>query len=189
MHARRVGARYLFDIPKRKRQQQPGTPSGIANTMRLVLDTNVWLDWLIFADAAVVPIQTAVKQSAASIFISPACSAELHRVLGYTLSGRTLTAPEQVAALTLYQAITHVVDNSCKPHTIAALPQCADPNDQMFLELARDCRADALITKDRDLLVLARLKVRPLPFRIIAPQAFSLDASRTCPRMSHAEAE
>ncbi|MCW5605943.1 MAG: putative toxin-antitoxin system toxin component, PIN family, partial [Burkholderiales bacterium] len=52
------------------------------------------------------------------------------------------------------------------------LPVCKDPDDQKFLELARDCRADFLITKDRDLLVFARRKFQPLPFRIVTPLQF-----------------
>jgi predicted nucleic acid-binding protein len=49
------------------------------------------------------------------------------------------------------------------------LPLCRDPDDQKFLELARDCKASALVTKDRALLELARRKRRPLPFRIVRP--------------------
>ena len=147
--------------------------------MRLVLDTNVWLDWLVFADAAVAPIQAAVESGAASIYISLECLTELSRVLGYTLSGHTLTTHEQAAALAQCRAITHAVDDCRQPHTIAVLPKCADPDDQMFLELARDCRADALITKDRDLLALATRKVRQLPFRILTPREFVRDICRS----------
>lgn len=50
---------------------------------------------------------------------------------------------------------------------------CKDPDDQKFLELARDCRAGWLVTKDRGLLVFARRKYQPLPFRIVTPQQFS----------------
>jgi predicted nucleic acid-binding protein len=52
------------------------------------------------------------------------------------------------------------------------LPVCRDPNDQKFLELARDCRADYLVTKDRALLELARRKIRRVPFCIVTPQQF-----------------
>ena len=36
---------------------------------RLVLDTNVWLDWLVFADAGVRSIQDVVARGAAHKFI------------------------------------------------------------------------------------------------------------------------
>ena len=49
------------------------------------------------------------------------------------------------------------------------LPKCSDPDDQKFLELARDCGADYLVTKDKALLALARRKTRPAPCRIVTP--------------------
>jgi uncharacterized protein len=141
--------------------------------MRLVLDTNIWLDWLVFADASVAPIKAAVASGAAIIFIAPACEVELTRVLGYELSGRTLDAQAQATALAHCCAIAQTSNTFATPHIIEALPRCEDPDDQMFLELARDCRADMLITKDRDLLTLATRKVKPLPFRILTPREFA----------------
>jgi len=49
-----------------------------------------------------------------------------------------------------------------------ALPTCRDPDDQKFLEAALAARADVLVTKDRELLRLARQRSR-LPFRILTP--------------------
>jgi putative PIN family toxin of toxin-antitoxin system len=141
--------------------------------VRLVLDTNVWLDWLVFGDAGIAPIQAAVARGDAWVFISAACEAEIIRVLGYPLSGRALNTEAQAAALAQCRAIARALDNSITPHAIATLPRCKDPDDQVFLELARDCRADTLITKDRGLLALATRKVRPLPFRILTPRAFA----------------
>ena len=154
-------------------------PAHAAVPARLVLDTNVWLDWLVFADAGVVPIQDAIARGAATVFISSACEAELTRVLGYPLSGRALNAEAQAAALAQCRALARSTQDWSEPHAIAALPRCDDRDDQMFLELARDCRADALITKDRDLLALATRKMQPLPFRIITPREFARDALNT----------
>jgi putative PIN family toxin of toxin-antitoxin system len=144
--------------------------------MRLVLDTNVWLDWLVFADAGVTPVKHAVARGVARVFMSSRCEAELARVLGYALSGRSLDARAQAAALSHCRSLTHHNDDAAMAHAIAALPRCADPDDQMFLELARDCGADFLLTKDRDLLALAVRKVTPLPFRIVTPRAWARDA-------------
>jgi len=146
---------------------------------RLVLDTNVWLDWLVFMDAGVTPIKEAVARGNARIFISTTCVEELRRVLGYPLSRFTLDTQAQTAALAQCRAIVCDAHDCTEPHLISALPRCEDPDDQMFLELARDCHADALITKDRDLLSLATGKATPLPFRIITPREFAKDTCYT----------
>jgi len=52
---------------------------------------------------------------------------------------------------------------------VAPLPACRDPDDQKFLELARACAADFLVTKDRALFELGRGNRRPLAFRIVTP--------------------
>ncbi len=148
--------------------------------MRLVLDTNVWLDWLVFDDPGIAPIKHIVASGTATIFVSLACATELKRVLGYVLSGRALDMQAQSAALALCKAMSIAVEECHETHAIETLPRCADPDDQMFLELARDCRADALITKDRDLLALAARKVKPMPFRILTPREFARDTPGVC---------
>lgn len=140
--------------------------------LRLVLDTNVWLDWLVFDDAGAAPIHAAVARGEACVCISPACEAELIRALAYPLSGHALNDAAQAAALARCRAMVQATAGIVPPHAIAALPRCADPGDQMFLELARDCRADLLITRDRALLALATRKT-PLPFDIVTPRAFA----------------
>lgn len=153
------------------------TPRG-SGAQRLVLDTNVWLDWLVFDNASIAPIKTAVARGAATMFMSDACEAELTRVLAYPLARYTLDAAQQAAALAQCRALSRPAANAADAHDIATLPQCADPDDQKFLHLARDCGADALISKDRALLALARRKVQALPFRIITPAQFELGARR-----------
>lgn len=145
---------------------------------RLVLDTNVWLDWLVFDDAGVAPIKTAVAAGHARIFISDLCTAELARVLGYPLSGRALDEAARAAALACCASLADDAALCTRRHVIDALPKCADADDQKFLELARDCGADALITKDHDLLALATRKLRPLPFRILTPSEFARHGAR-----------
>ena len=44
---------------------------------RLVLDTNIWLDWLMFKDASIFHLQNAVSDGRAELFIDAACEAEL----------------------------------------------------------------------------------------------------------------
>ena len=64
------------------------------------------------------------------------------------------------------------------PAALPPLPHCRDADDQKFLELAARCRADVLVTRDRQLLRLARHRLRPPPFAILtaedAVRAFAL---------------
>jgi uncharacterized protein len=142
--------------------------------LRLVLDTNVWLDWLVFDDTGVAPLKAAIAGAQAEIFIDDACAAELAAVLAYPLRKQILAADAQAACLAECWRVAH---NAPTPADIASpdpapLPRCRDADDQKFLELARACRADYLVTRDLLLLELARRKVRRAPFGIVTPAQF-----------------
>jgi predicted nucleic acid-binding protein len=146
--------------------------------LRLVLDTNVWLDWLVFDDPAVAPIKATVAAAAAQVFIDAACEYELERVLAYPFRKAVMDATVQAAHLAECRRITagfRIPDpgfsEGSRPSS--PLPVCRDPDDQKFLELACACRADFLISKDRALLDLARRKRLPAPFRIVTPRQFT----------------
>ena len=148
--------------------------------LRLVLDTNIWLDWLVFDDPGIAPIRAAVEAGGAEIFITAACEQELARVLGYPMRKTPLAPAAQAACLAQCRRLAqvHTPDLALSPEPGKeffkfALPLCKDPDDQKFLELARDCLADVLVTKDRDLLVFARRKYQYLPFRIVTPRQFT----------------
>jgi len=53
------------------------------------------------------------------------------------------------------------------------LPRCRDPDDQKFLELAQACGAQWLLSRDRELLKLARRTRRGHGFDILTPQAWA----------------
>src|SRR5258708_25406931 len=70
----------------------------VPSPRRLVLDTNVWLDWLVFDDPSIAPIKAAVAANSVEILIDAACEAELERALGYDLGRKfTLDADAQGA--------------------------------------------------------------------------------------------
>lgn len=135
--------------------------------LRLVLDTNVWLDWLVFNDAGLAPVQTMVKTGQAEIIIDADCDAELVRVLAYPLQKWTLDADAQAACIERFRSIARRVSTSA-PND---LPLCRDADDQKFLALAAGAQAYCLITKDRALLKLARRR-HGLPFHIVTPADF-----------------
>ena len=137
---------------------------------RLILDTNIWLDWLVFKDSSLAYLKRAFSEGQVEILIDAACEAELERVLGYDLARHTLAADAQAACLAECRRVARRIDTPASEDECKSLPRCADPDDQKFLELALAARADVLITKDHKLLELAR---RTKPFLIRTPRKFA----------------
>ena len=133
---------------------------------RIVLDTNIWLDWLVFRDPGISYLKLAVEERRAEIFIDTACEVELERVLAYDLAKHTLDAEAQTVCLAECRRIAKRIDTAAPEVERKLLPRCADPDDQKFLELALAARADVLVTKDHKLLELAR---RTRAFAILKP--------------------
>jgi putative PIN family toxin of toxin-antitoxin system len=142
--------------------------------MKVVLDTNVWLDWLVFDDPGMAPLKKAFAEGLFEIVIDQACEAELERVLAYPLRKQPIDAQ---ACLSLFRQLATRVENIVteeKPR----LPRCSDPDDQKFLELALAARVDFLVTKDRALLDMQRRIQRKsgsdpdFSFRIVKPSEF-----------------
>jgi uncharacterized protein len=138
----------------------------LLQAMRIVIDTQVWLDWLVFDDPSVAGLRAAVESGRAQVFIDDACLAELERVLAYPLGRRVVDAAACLAACR--RSTTRVEAESGE--RFYDLPQCRDADDQKFLTLAARARADCLVTRDRELL---RLKRRCAPrFQNAPPRAF-----------------
>ena len=133
--------------------------------LALVLDTNVVLDLLHFDDPAVAPIRRALQTGKAACCRNTACRDELARVLSYP----QFKIPEHEARRILdeYDALAQPCHLAADA-TLPPLPQCRDPDDQKFLELARAAKADLLVTKDKALLALAKQAGR-FGFRIATP--------------------
>ena len=138
---------------------------------RLVLDTNVWLDWLVFEDPGIVPIRNAAGTGRVEIYIDAVCEEELARVLARGFAKRpVLDARAQKACIAQCRRVAKRIDTAA-PAPRGMLPACRDPDDQKFLEAALAAGAQFLITKDRELLALAKKRAR-LPFRILTPAEF-----------------
>jgi uncharacterized protein len=137
----------------------------LTRTMRLVVDTQVWLDWLVFDDPSARALRATIDSGRAEILIDAACLAELQRVLAYPLGKRVVDA---AACLAACQKVATRVETGSGIYT---LPLCRDPDDQKFLTLAAGARTDCLVTRDRELL---RLKRRCAPwFQVVPPAAFA----------------
>jgi putative PIN family toxin of toxin-antitoxin system len=137
--------------------------------MRLVIDTQVWLDWLVFDEPSLAGLRAAVAADRAEVLIDSACRAELERVLAYPL-GRNVDID---ASLRRCDEIVKKITTPTPITAGAALPACRDPDDQKFLTLAAAARADCLVTRDRELLRLARRCAAR--FAILPPSAFRVN--------------
>ena len=135
--------------------------------MRLVLDTNIVMDLLHFADRHTHLLQTAIGAGQMQCFTDKDCLAELERVTGYPEFGLDPTARQ--ALLDRYLSFVTRCDASEVESYV--LPRCRDADDQKFLILAARCRADLLITRDKQLLKLAHHRHKPPPCRILTAEA------------------
>lgn len=138
---------------------------------RLVLDTHVWLELLHFTDPRVATLDAALREQRCVAICDAAVRDEWQRVLHYPV----LHLPaERIAQL------SRAFDARCPQHTQVRnacekqLPRCADPDDQMFLELATRADACAVLSRDRELLRLHARAMRVAGFAILLPEQFEL---------------
>lgn len=136
--------------------------------MKLVLDTNVVLELLHWRDPRSEALGIALAAGRARCCTDAACLAELERVLAYPQFA--LDAAAQQALHADYRALATRIDAAWPEEALAALPRCRDRDDQKFMELALRCGADLLVTRDKELLRLARSRRRPAPFAIVVPE-------------------
>jgi putative PIN family toxin of toxin-antitoxin system len=144
--------------------------------MHIILDTNIWLDWLVFDDPRVKPLKSACSDGVVRIAINAGCLEELGRVLAYPEF--KLDAATRNALFTQVRNCTYRVDK----RLLSPLPRCTDPDDQKFLELARDAKADWLITKDKALLILAKKRFAGTEFRIGTPEYWTVECESVIPQ-------
>lgn len=123
--------------------------------MRLVLDTNVVLDLLVFRDRGAALLRAAIEARRVTLHTNAECLAELLRVLDYPEF--RLDAAGQSRAFDWYVQRAQSADAAEPPASAMppSLPRCRDPDDQKFLALAWSAQAAHLVTKDKALLELA----------------------------------
>jgi putative PIN family toxin of toxin-antitoxin system len=132
--------------------------------MRLVLDTNVVLDLVVFDDPGTRMLRAAIEAKRVALLGSTECRTELRRVLAYPRFG--LDDSAQQAALRWFDSFAQINE---APPAHPPLPRCSDPDDQKFLDLAWVAGADVLVTKDKALLVLTRRIARLGRFLVSSP--------------------
>jgi putative PIN family toxin of toxin-antitoxin system len=146
----------------------------MGTAVRVVLDTNVLLSLFVFADSRYAPLRGRLESGAWQALTDPRCLHEFQRVLAYPMF--SLDAAAQAAAYEAYSRFAVTVAAVVDP---VVLPECQDPDDQKFLEVARDGGAQWLVTSDKALLKLARRRKLAHLFGIVTPEkALEIGAAR-----------
>jgi putative PIN family toxin of toxin-antitoxin system len=127
--------------------------------VKLVLDTNVVLDWLVFDDPYMNPLRDGVKDQRVVVLTCQQATEELRRVLSYpSLRLSELRQSEVFEQYVAQSSQTTSVDQLPLDRTSLprGFPRCSDPDDNTFLALALHARADALVSRDNAVLALRR---------------------------------
>jgi putative PIN family toxin of toxin-antitoxin system len=130
----------------------------MTSAQRVVIDTNVVLDCLVFADPAALTLWHEVGEGRWAWCVTPAMLDELRAVLERPLPERWENARKLALTLRFDDAIAawHADASPPAAHGLA----CRDPNDQMFIDLALCCSPSWLVTRDSALLALRRRAVQ-----------------------------
>ncbi|MDP9108623.1 MAG: PIN domain-containing protein [Pseudomonadota bacterium] len=160
---------------------------------RIVLDTNVCLDLFVFCDPRWHRLLHALEDGALDAVTRSDCRTEWQIVLGY--AHLRLDAAARARCADQFDRLIRCIEptdtglesgaggaaafDQLRSAAAVKLPLCRDPDDQKFLELARDSRAATLLTKDKALLKLAGKIRRAGLFAILPPDAWQPAQSET----------
>jgi predicted nucleic acid-binding protein len=121
----------------------------VSDHPRIIVDSNVALDLLVFGDPSCEPLRRALAAGRLRWLASAAMRDELSHVLVRGFGPRWPLEPWQV--LDRWDRLTE----HAQAPLACALP-CTDADDQKFIDLAVACGPSWLLTRDRALLRLAR---------------------------------
>ena len=138
---------------------------------RVVFDCMIFLQAAARRGSPAGACLTLAEQGLLALFVSPAILAEIQDVLSrpqIRTRFRQLTDDVVAEFVARVEGIAVRVDEVGTGITLAR-----DPKDEPYLNLAADCRADYLVSRDRDLLESADTIVETLPnLRIVDPVVF-----------------
>lgn len=150
--------------------------SKMATPPAAVLDTNIALDWLLFAEPSFAPLHRALIAGTLRWLACGRMHAELAHVLEHRLAARRTRPTAELLAR--WRASVQWCDDPA-PASLQ-LPRCRDADDQVFIALAVEQRAHWLITRDRALLALAR-RLQPWSLTVVTPQRWAAEQSAMTP--------
>lgn len=146
--------------------------------MKVVLDTNIVLDWLVFHDPRVALLQAAIAGKHVEVVTHATALDELRRVLTYPQFNLPVSKQQEIVARYGAQArivTLPVADCFALP---PGFPRCRDQDDQHFLALAFHECADGLVSKDNHLLELAK-RVLKFGVTILSPEQLTDRLTKT----------
>ncbi|MBM3369398.1 MAG: putative toxin-antitoxin system toxin component, PIN family [Betaproteobacteria bacterium] len=136
----------------------------------IVLDCNCWLDLLVFRDPCVEALRNLLERGEVIAAICSGMRQELIQVLSRPCIHNRCN-PDAII-----QDYDRLSSMQTTPHSKASSLVCSDPDDQVFLDLALQARASHLISKDRQLLRLAKKSLALCQLEIL---------SQASPRFQH----
>ena len=142
--------------------------------MTLILDTNVWLAWLVFADPRLAALVEAIESGQARVIATRSMLDEFAEVAARPIF--KLSPDQQSSA-------RERLDDSVvllAPAPDCRLP-CSDRDDQVFIDLAVAHRVDWLLSRDKALLRLRKLAARRFGVRIGLPEEWRAQQPAAAP--------
>ena len=121
-------------------------PNDTLMKIRLILDTNLWIRYLIAKDLA--RIDLLFEQDEVVLLFSEELLGELIEVVKRPKFRRYFSEGSVEELLALFDYYGHLVE------VTSTVEDCRDPKDNKYLELAVNGQAESIITGDQDLLVL-----------------------------------
>lgn len=143
---------------------------------RIVLDTNVLLDWLVFDEPSVRALGQAVEHGQLEWLHSPAMHVEFEHMVRHTSLARW--EPDIDRCLRTLTRLGRCVEAPAAGHRVAL--RCSDADDQVFVDVAVAHQARWLVSRDRAVLKLAR-RARLVGLQVLTPQAWTMDFARRAP--------
>ena len=117
----------------------------------VIFDTNVLLDLFVFNDFRALHVKEALVNKKLKALATPMTIEEFADVISRPLFSLEQSSQEQI--LSEWRNLASVIPDE----TLSSAPwKCQDPDDQIFLDLAYTSKPCLLISKDNELLRLAK---------------------------------
>jgi len=150
----------------------PSTPepaNAAVPARRVILDTQIVMDWLVFNEASLLPLIAAVESRHLHWTATEAMKAELLHVIGRGVAARY--APDVARVHAAFDQHCRIVP---EPVLSMARPRCSDTDDQKFIDLGLALAPTQpiwLISRDRAVLKVAK-RAAKLGLPILSPAAW-----------------